>query len=782
MAAPNSDSLTYRPPGAATDVAMPVPRIRGIATLSRLRAARPAVTTEAMLLGRRNLPHSRMQRAVVAWAARRSSPWSAINLGICSRSRDRLRQRDIRAAGRRSPRAAVKPLLTLVLLATAVAVHFMGAYGVILDTSMLRNLLHTDFAEARELIGRDIVVAVLAYAAAPIALVWWLRLTRRPPRRAIAHRVLAICGAWVLALAALMPVYRDLASVIRNQPHLRNLLTPENYVFALGRALGQDTHRAALARVPIGEDAHLAAAWKTRTRPVLLVLIVGETARADHFALNGYARDTTPELARLGVVNFPNVTSCGTATEVSLPCMFSSLGRSEYDGDRIRREEGLLNVLARAGLRVVWRDNQSGCKGVCDGKGIEFQSVRHVQLPGLCTSDGCLDEILLKDLEATVASDDRSQVIVMHQLGNHGPAYFSRYPERFRRFVPTCDTPELRHCSREEIVNAYDNALAYTDHVVAETIEFSRPGQTATTPCCCMCPITASRWASMDCTFTACRTRSHRGSRRMFRWWYGCRRSSSAALESTTTACVGSPPIPRAMTISSTRCSDCSTLRQASIEPSRTCFRSVGRHSKSPQAERELEQSNESGAFRQLRCGGHTLETHRISRGRIVCRPLVRADDRFTEAPKTRRAPDVLVDERQREPAAPELLHVRQERLCRDPVEPLSGRSRDLQSGARHPASPECRRIGRCAMNLSTRGETRSVDLAARGRELDRQGVADTTCSTPAVEIEAVAGPDRVHGDVAEGGVSDYSSGTSSSATMLMILISGLIAGPAVSL
>ena len=284
--------------------------------------------------------------------------------------------------------------------------------------------------------------------------------------------MLAICGAWLLVVAALLPVYRDLASLIRNQPQLRNLLTPENYVFALGRALSQDTHRAALSRVPIGEDAHLGAAWKTRTRPVLFVLIVGETARADHFSLNGYARDTTPELARLGVVNFPHVTSCGTATEVSLPCMFSALGRGEYDGDRIGREEGLLNVLARTGLRVVWRDNQSGCKGVCDGKGIEFQSVRHVQLPGLCTSDGCLDEILLKDLDATVASDDRSQVIVMHQLGNHGPAYYSRYPERFRRFVPTCDTPELRHCSREEIVNAYDNALAYTDHVVAETIEF----------------------------------------------------------------------------------------------------------------------------------------------------------------------------------------------------------------------------------------------------------------------------------------------------------------------
>ena len=472
MGAPNADSLMNCPPVAAADVAMPVPRTRGAATLSRLRAARPAVTTEAMLLAAaiyltaacngplwRGLLAGRPLGAPSTWGF-------AVAVGTACASATFVLLAVV------SPRPIVKPLLTLVLLATSVAVHFMGAYGVILDTSMLRNLLHTDFPEARELVGMDILVAVLAYAAVPIALVWWPRLIRSPPRRAIARRVLAICGAWLLVVAALLPVYRDLASLIRNQPQLRNLLTPENYVFALGRALSQDTHRAALSRVPIGEDAHLGAAWTTRTRPVLFVLIVGETARADHFALNGYARDTTPELARLGVVNFPHVTSCGTATEVSLPCMFSALGRGEYDGDRIRREEGLLNVLARTGLRVVWRDNQSGCKGVCDGKGIEFQSVRHGQLPGLCTTDGCLDEVLLKDLAATVASDDRSQFIVMHQLGNHGPAYFSRYPERFRRFVPTCDTPELRHCSREEIVNAYDNALAYTDHVVAETIEF----------------------------------------------------------------------------------------------------------------------------------------------------------------------------------------------------------------------------------------------------------------------------------------------------------------------
>ena len=197
MGAPSTDSLLNRPPVAPADVAVPVPRIRGAGTLSRLRAVRPAVTTEAMLLA----------AAVYLTAACNGPLWRGLLAGrplgepatwgfavavgtACARATFVL-------LAIVSPRPIVKPLLTLVLLATAVAVHFMGAYGVILDTSMLRNLLHTDFAEARELVGRDILIAVLAYAAVPIALVWWPRLIRSPPRRAIARRVLAICGAWL---------------------------------------------------------------------------------------------------------------------------------------------------------------------------------------------------------------------------------------------------------------------------------------------------------------------------------------------------------------------------------------------------------------------------------------------------------------------------------------------------------------------------------------------------------------------------------------------------------
>jgi lipid A ethanolaminephosphotransferase len=203
-------------------------------------------------------------------------------------------------------------------------------------------------------------------------------------------------------------------------------------------------------------------------KPRVLVLVVGETVRAANFSLMGdYARTTTPELARLDVLAFRDVTSCGTSTEVSVPCMFSQWGREDYDERRIRNAEGLLNVLAHAGYAVKWIDNQSGCKGVCQGQGIEYQKIDPKSAPDLCDADECHDGVLVRRLEAELAHVEKSTVIVLHMMGNHGPAYYRRYPPEFRRFTPDCATAELRTCSREQVVNAYDNAVLYADHVLA---------------------------------------------------------------------------------------------------------------------------------------------------------------------------------------------------------------------------------------------------------------------------------------------------------------------------
>jgi lipid A ethanolaminephosphotransferase len=370
-------------------------------------------------------------------------------------------------------RWTVRPLLSLLILVSAFASYYMDRYTVYLDPSMLRNVLRTDVKEASELFAWAMLPHLLLHAVLPLWLLWRVRPLQRPWLAAVPRRM----GWWLLVtlagLGALWSVFQDAAATMRNHREMRYLITPGNVVWSLATVLGQDSRQVARAPQAIGTDAVRAnRPGAAGLRPMRVVLVVGETARAANWGLNGYSRQTTPLLAAMpDVLPFKQVTSCGTNTEVSLPCMFSPWGRRQYDEARIRGSQTLLHVLQRAGVQVFWRDNQSGCKGVCDG--LANETVSRAMAPGFCDGERCLDEALLQGLGPRLAKlPSGDQFVVLHQLGNHGPAYDHRYPEAFRRFVPVCDTPDLRRCSREQIVNAYDNALLYTDHLLARTIDW----------------------------------------------------------------------------------------------------------------------------------------------------------------------------------------------------------------------------------------------------------------------------------------------------------------------
>ncbi len=363
-----------------------------------------------------------------------------------------------------------RPLLGVLIVVTAFATYYTQRFGVFLDPSMLRNVLHTDVAEAGELFGWGMLPHLLLYAGLPLLLLWRVRLARRRPLRAAVVRIATLIEAGVLLLGSLLLVFQDFSALMRNQKELRYLITPANFLYSGARVLAADTREVRQVRAVVGADARRAASWDTRTRPALFVIAIGETARAANWGLSGYGRQTTPELAALDVLNFGDVSACGTNTETSLPCLFSAIGRRDYDEHRIRTSESLLHVLERAGFEVLWRDNQSGCKGACDG--LPQEQLDASLLPDLCADGRCLDDALLSGLDTVARDAQGNLVVVLHMLGNHGPAYYKRYPASFRRFTPTCDTGELRKCSRQEIVNAYDNALLYTDHVLAKTIAF----------------------------------------------------------------------------------------------------------------------------------------------------------------------------------------------------------------------------------------------------------------------------------------------------------------------
>ncbi|MBX3603634.1 MAG: phosphoethanolamine--lipid A transferase [Piscinibacter sp.] len=369
-------------------------------------------------------------------------------------------------------RHTAKPAVALLTLVSAFATYYTGAYGVVLDPSMLRNVLHTNPAEAGELLTPALFIHLLLWAGLPLLLLSRVQLVRRPWPAAAARRIGLLVAAVLVLATALLAMFQPFASLMRNHRDLRYQITPANVLWSTASVVGAEARGAARPRQPIGEDAAPGASWAQRSRPLVVLVVIGETARAADWGLSGAARQTTPELAGLPVVNFTQASSCGTNTEVSVPCMFAPVGRRDYDEARIRGQQSLLHVLARAGVAVQWRDNQSGCKGVCDG--LPNDSVAALNPPGLCSDGRCLDEGLVADLDKRLGNAKGTQFWVLHMLGNHGPSYFRRYPPAFAKFQPECRDDDLRRCSIEQIRNSYDNALLYTDHVLARAIRTLR--------------------------------------------------------------------------------------------------------------------------------------------------------------------------------------------------------------------------------------------------------------------------------------------------------------------
>ena len=376
----------------------------------------------------------------------------------------------------------IKGVLTFLLLAAGALAYFIGTYGIVFDPSMVVNMVQTDVRETRDLLSWRLLASLVLLGALPA---WWLLRQPQAPAQALGRRLsgnLASFGIGVVVLVLLaLSVFATLSSTMRNNKSIRYMVTPLNAVYSVSWVAMQSLSGPKGPPKVIGADARLLPRTDG-TKPPLLLLVVGETARAMNFSLNGYTRPTNPELAKLPssqLISLRQVSSCGTATAASLPCMFAPQGRAAFDADK--PQENLLDVLQRAGLAVLWLDNQSGCKGLCD----RVPNSLTAKLPsgaaplpeGLCDGEECFDAALLHELDKRVAALDpehlqRGLVLVMHQMGSHGPAYFKRSPPEVKPFLPECRSNELQQCPREQVVNGYDNTIATTDQLLARAIDW----------------------------------------------------------------------------------------------------------------------------------------------------------------------------------------------------------------------------------------------------------------------------------------------------------------------
>lgn len=384
----------------------------------------------------------------------------------------------------------IKGSITFLLLSAALGAHFMGSYGAVIDSTMMVTVLQTDAREVRDLLNLRLLFNLFVLALLPLLFVWSTPIRRIGAGRQLGRNLLGVSAALVVTATLVFLLFADLSATMRNHKAIRYLVNPLNSLYALvDIGWRAKTVAAAGPPRPIGLTAR-PMPRADGAKPPLLLLVVGETARADHFALNGYPRPTDPELAALDPVSFSAVTSCGTNTAASLPCMFAALGKEAFNA-RSGESENLLDLAQRAGYAVLWLDNQAGCKGLCDRVPHAFASdaapggVEPASAGGaeaarkktLCADGECLDEALLVGLDARLAAlpeerRRRGVLIVLHQMGSHGPAYSSRSPPDRKPFRPECTTSVLQQCDQASLVNAYDNSIAYTDHVLAQAVRW----------------------------------------------------------------------------------------------------------------------------------------------------------------------------------------------------------------------------------------------------------------------------------------------------------------------
>lgn len=368
-----------------------------------------------------------------------------------------------------------RPLAVLFILLAAAAQYFILTYGVIIDRSMITNILDTTPAESFALMSPRMVITLLLSGVAMALLICWVKYK---PAASLAKAVVPRLAALAVTSLAILLIafffYKDYASLFRNDKQLVKALNPSNSIVAVW-SWYRHHQMDNLPLVRLGEDAHLSPQARNGEKKNLTILIVGETSRADNFSLGGYGRVTNPRLAKDAVIYFPHTTSCGTATAISVPCMFSGMPRKAYNEQLASHQEGLLDILQRAGLSVLWNENDGGCKGVCNR--VPHQNVTQLNLPGQCIDGECYDEVLFHGLDDYIRNLKQNGVIVIHTIGSHGPTYYNRYPPQFRTFTPTCDTNEIQTCTRQQLINTYDNSVLYVDYVVDKAIALLKAHQ-----------------------------------------------------------------------------------------------------------------------------------------------------------------------------------------------------------------------------------------------------------------------------------------------------------------
>ncbi len=364
-----------------------------------------------------------------------------------------------------SYRYTVKPILILILLLSSLGSYFMNSYNTIINEDMLRNVIQTNPSEALDLINFKLVLYFIFLGILPAAFIYKIKIKKRPFKQEILSKLKLLLLSVITISLIIFGFGKNYASFIREHKIIRLYSNPIFYIYSTGKYISSTLKTGNMPIKPVASDVKVN---KKDIDKELVIFVVGETVRADRFSLNGYSRKTNPLLEKEDIISFKNMSSCGTSTAESVPCMFSKFTREEYSEEKGQGYENILDVLDHAGVNILWRDNNSDSKGVA--LRVAYENYRTNKRNNICDIE-CRDEGMLTGLQNYIDHQKGDILIILHQMGNHGPAYYKRYPKEFEYFKPACKDSNLENCTIEQINNSYDNAIRYTDYFLSRVIQ-----------------------------------------------------------------------------------------------------------------------------------------------------------------------------------------------------------------------------------------------------------------------------------------------------------------------
>lgn len=340
-------------------------------------------------------------------------------------------------------------LLVLIILLNAIALYFMLTYQVVFDKSMIANVLNTRASESYDYFHAKLLLYLCFFGFVPIVLMLKCQIQKTKRLRLVWHALMTLAISLVL-------IYANAASALwidKYASQLGRRILPWSYIINLAKY-----HREAAE--PVARK-QLPPARVTNQAKTVVVLVIGETARAQNFSLYGYSRETNPKLSQADVIVLNDATACSTYTTASISCMLS---HTEKHADDF---EPLPSYLNRQGVDVIWHSNNWGEPPLSVATYRDKES-----LVAHCEAVYCdFDEVLLAGLKQRIESSDKQKIfVVLHSAGSHGPSYHNKYPPAFEAFKPVCQSVALSQCSSQSLINAYDNSILYTDYFLSQVI------------------------------------------------------------------------------------------------------------------------------------------------------------------------------------------------------------------------------------------------------------------------------------------------------------------------